>query len=171
MLVPQDLYLGLAERSVIAGFDHGAAQDLAELDKDHPGLGDAVRAELVKAMMGFYKSRTGQKLILGKFSGMDLSNMLQKFDANPDAAITASDISSINKSAFAKIAPQLDEADKVALLGFMQLAAFRKLAGFNATLTALETQIASEPDPVLDQKIERAVQSALARFGIGEEPS
>jgi hypothetical protein len=201
LLAPEDLYLQLLERSVVAGFDGGATDELADLDKEHPGLLDAIKSELVKVMRdhskrqmaamharyaraiadhfgtadiiqltGFYQSRTGQKLIVGKFAGMDVSGMVTRFADDPDAAVTEGDIRQLNRSAVSKIIPHLDANDRAELLRFMQLPAFRKLAAFTPTMTALETQIASEPDPELDQKLDTAISSVMARF-IGSETS
>ena len=197
LLTPEDLYLQLLERSVVAGFDSAVADDLAELDKEHPGLLDAVRAELVNVvrehsklemaamharyaraiavhfgpadvvqLTDFYESRTGQKVIVGKFSGMDLSRLTDKIAEDPDAALTEDDVRQLNRSAIKKIVPHLDADDRASLLRFMQLPAFSKMAQFLRTMTALETQIASEPDPELDQKIETAMASIMARFTV-----
>ena len=202
LLAPEDLYLQLMERSVVAGFDGAATDELAAMDKQHPGVLDEVKAELVKVMRdhsklrmeamharyaraiashfgtaevvqlaGFYESRTGQKVIVGKFSGMDLSGVMDKLSESPNAPVTERDIRQLNRSAAKKIVPHLDTDDRAALLHFMQLPAFSKLAQFRPTMIALETQIAAEPDPELDQKIETAIASVMARITVPGETS
>jgi hypothetical protein len=202
LLVPEELYLQFLERSILTGFDHGAKDGLAELEGEHPGLAEAIRAELVKVardyfrsempatsdryaraiaqhfepsdvaqLVTFYETRTGQKIIVGKFAGADLSGLLKKVDVDPDAAVTQGDIRSINKSAVSKLIPHLDANDRAALLAFMSTKAFTKLTQFTGTMVALEAQIAGEPDPELDRRIEAAVATVMARFIPSSETS
>ena len=202
VLIPEDQYLPFLEQAAITGFDQGVDDNVDQLESEHPGFLDAMRAELRKVirehgkadmpalhsryaraigahfnsvevaeLAGFYGSRTGQKLIVGKFAGMDMSSMLAKIGEDPDATVTSDDIQTLNRSAVTKLLPHLDAEDQAALIRFGQMPSFRKLSAFTSVMAALEAHIATEPDPELDRDLDAAVGSVMARFGLNKETS
>ena len=191
LMMPEDLCLKMIEHVTLTGFNAGVEEggelderlldtlrkELPSLAREHErvalpttydryarAVGDHFSPGELKQLATFYRTRTGQKVIVGKFAGIDLDEMLRKWNSDPDAKVTTSDIEGINRRAVVKMMEHFDAADQDALLAFMQQPVFKRLLAFNQTLVALEAQIAAEPDPDLDAKIEAIVDSALARF-------
>ena len=201
LIMPEDLYLSFMERAVIAGIEQNKeefaeldqehpglvdalAAKLGKVGRDHAreqlgvtydryarAFASHFTAADIGQLSDFYRSRIGQKIIVGKFAGLDLSPLLDKFAQDPDAAITEGDISDLNKDAVGKLFQHLDRSDFAALFTFMRTPAFKSLNAFTPTMLALEAQIASEPDPELDAKLERAVAEVMGRFSVGSETS
>ena len=198
LIIPEDLYLGTIERAVIAGFEHSGSgsgdldpklvealrSELVRIMREHEksqisatfdryarAIGSHFSTAEVSKLSEFYTSRLGQKIIVGKFAGVDVSSLMDKWADDPNADVTASDIERINRSALGKVAQHLDESDVQAMRDFMRTPTFASLAAFAPTMNALEAQIASEPDAALDAKTEAAVNEILARFGLGKDIS
>jgi hypothetical protein len=191
LLMPEDLYLDAMERAVAtalvhaeAGFEHvdpallkALTSELGKVTRLHQqanmpatydrygrALASHFTVDDVTKLAGFYGSRPGQKLIVGKLAGLDISIMLHKWIEDPDADLTDADLKSLNRNAVSKVFEHLDKSDISALLAFARTPVFARLTAFVPTMTALETQIASEPDPELDAKMEAAVNAVMARF-------
>ena len=201
LIMPDDLYLDLVERSVLAGFDQNSAE-FADLYAENPGLVGALRTELAKVTRGyfekhlpsdhdryaraigssfttdeieelvrFYGSTVGQKMIVAKYTGMDLSPVIEKLGADPNATLNESDIRALNRSVVAKALPHFDQSDLDALLAFGRKPVFARLMAFVPVMTALEVQISAELDPEFDAAIERAASEVMARFSVGQTTS
>jgi hypothetical protein len=191
LMMPEDLYLEMIERITLTGFNAGVGDggtideralealrdELPKLAREYEraalprtydryarALGDHFSPEEVKQLESFYRTRTGQKVIVGKFAGIDLGGVLSKWTADPGAAVTSSDIEGLNRGAVSKMIRHFDEADERALLTFTQQPVFKRLLVYNTTLIALETQIAGEPDPEFDAKVQAVVEAAIRRF-------
>ena len=196
LLMPEQLYLDAIERGVWAAVDQAGLDDAepamvaamrTELGKvtrlhqqaDMPATYDRYARAFashftvaeVTQLTAFYGSRPGQKLVVGKLAGLDISNLLQKFAEDPDADITATDIQSLNRNAVSKVFEHLDKSDISALLAFARTPVYARLKAFSPTMNALEMQIASEPDPELDAKMEAVTKDIMARFPAAAETS
>ena len=198
LLLPEDLYLDAMERAVAAAIGHPEAgleavspallealsSELGKVTRLHEqasmsatydrygrALASHFTAEEVTKLAAFYGSRPGQKLIVGKLAGIDVSALLHKWIEDPDAVVTAADLQSLNRNAVSKVFKHLDESDIAALLAFARTPLFARLTAFAPTMTALEAQMASEPDPELDAKMKAAVNAVMARFPSATETS
>ena len=197
-MMPEDLYLDAIERAVAtalghaeAGFEHvdpallaALTSELGKVSRLHQqanmsatydrygrALASHFTVDEVTKLAGFYGSRPGQKIIVGKLAGLDISILLRKWIEDPDADLSAADLQSLNRNAVSKVFGHLDKSDIAALLAFARTPVFARLTAFVATMSALEAQIASEPDPELDAKMEAAVNAVMARFPAGRETS
>ena len=201
LIIPEDLYLAFTERVVASGIrqygeqfteleqEHpgvvdalaiefgriGRAHAKELLPQTYDRYARALAAHFTPAsvveLSDFYRSRSGQKLIVGKFAGYDFGPMLEKWSEDPDAGITESEIAELNRDAVGKVFEHLDRSDIDALLAFARKPAFASLRAFAPTMVALEAQIASEPDAALEAKMEKAMIEVMGRFKIGSETS
>jgi hypothetical protein len=194
--MPESLYLDAIERAVWAAVDQASLEDVnpalaaamrielakvtrvheqanmpATFDRYARALGSHFTAAEVTQLTSFYGSRAGQKLIVGKLAGMDISSLLLKFAEDPDADISATDVQNMNRSAVLKVFEHLDKSDISALAACARTPVFARLKAFGPTMNALEMQIASEPDPELDAKMEAATKDIIARFPPADETS
>jgi hypothetical protein len=194
LLMPEKLYLDAIERGVWAAVDQAGLEDPALAAAMRTELGKVTRADEqadmpatydryarafashftpaeVTQLASFYGSRAGQKIIVGKLAGLDISTLLQKWSENPDAEIGAADIASLNRNAVSKVFGHLDKSDIAALLAFARTPVYAKLKAFGPTMNALEVQIATEPDPDFDAKMEAVTKDIMARFPAAEQTS
>ncbi len=70
-----------------------------------------------------------------------------------------------------KVFGHLDKSDIAALMAFARTPVYARLKAFGPTMNALEVQIATEPDPDFDAKMEAATKDIMARFPASQKTS
>jgi hypothetical protein len=124
----------------------------------------AETAELLR----FYRSPTGTKVIQAKFDNINVSNLSDRFAADPNAKLSAGDIKTLNDSALPGALKGMAAEDIKALIGFGLQPIGRKLKGVAPQMAQIEAEIANAPDPELDAAIEAATRQIYQRFGLDE---
>ena len=193
LMVPEDLYLDLVERAIAAPFDqmtevaeleasypgitaalkadlgkaarrHFKAEMPATIDRYARALGSSFTAQEVTELSKFYASKIGQKMIVAKYTGLDLSHLTQRFVEDPNATVSEEDVKALNRAVVRKALPHLDAADLDALRAFGKSPLYPRMAAFVPVMTALEVQISGEPTPAFDAEIEQITKDIMERF-------
>jgi hypothetical protein len=131
-------------------------------------LTDRFSADETAELINFYRSPTGAKVIAAKFANIDIAKLVAQYNENPEAAVSADDITKANADAVPSIWKGLSAEDIGALLTFSLRPVARKLQVVAPAMAAIEADIANEPDPKLDAEIEAATQRVYKQFGLDE---
>ena len=116
-------------------------------------------AELTK----FYASPAGQRLVAAKFANLNIG-ALAADDPNPDAPITQDQIRDLNRSASQAVVSGMSGDDLAALMEFSKQPVFQKLTAKRGAIEQIEAEIANEPDPELDKKLEVAISLTVEQY-------
>lgn len=148
---------------------------LADLKADMPAIhrryarfyASSFTPEELAELTAFYRSPTGAKIIEAKFASIDTSDMVNRLSDNPDAKMTAGDVTAINEGAATGVWKGLAADDIVKLMAFGMRPVAQKLKNVAPQIAQIEAEIANEPDPELDAAIDDAMAKVFERYGVG----
>ena len=117
-----------------------------------------------QAVLAFFRSATGQKLLRGMYGAMDTSPMLAEMVKSDSATIDAGQMQSAVDAAKAKAVAQLgpeDEASLLTLVGTMDLGKFRALGAETQRITL---EWVNKEDPEGEEKLGELMRDAVERY-------
>jgi hypothetical protein len=117
-----------------------------------------------QAVLAFFRSATGQKLLRGMYGAMDTGPMLAEMVKTDSATIDAKQMQSAVDAAKAKAVGQLgpeDEASLLTLVGAMDLGKFRALGAETQKITL---DWVNKEDPEGEEKLGKLMQDAMAKY-------
>jgi hypothetical protein len=118
----------------------------------------------IDALIDFYGSLTGSKLIEGMYAGADINALLQSIGEDGTDPVTAEEVGKFSRSTVERIMPAFTAADRQALLDFAETPVFKKLSRNLADFQRLMADVANEPSPALDAEIERVVKRTIEDY-------
>jgi hypothetical protein len=117
-----------------------------------------------QAVLAFFRSATGQKLLRGMYGAMDTGPMLAEMVKSDSATIDAKQMQSAVDAAKAKAVGQLgpeDEASLLTLVASMDLGKFRALGAETQKITL---DWVNKEDPEGEEKLGKLMQDAMAKY-------
>ena len=117
-----------------------------------------------QAVLAFFRSATGQKLLRGMYGAMDTGPMLAEMVKTDSATIDAKQMQSAVDAAKAKAVGQLgpeDEASLLTLVASMDLGKFRALGAETQKITL---DWVNKEDPEGEEKLGKLMQDAMAKY-------
>jgi hypothetical protein len=117
-----------------------------------------------QAVLTFFRSATGQKLLRGMYGAMDTGPMLAEMVKTDSATIDAKQMQSAVDAAKAKAVGQLgpeDEASLLTLVASMDLGKFRALGAETQKITL---DWVNKEDPEGEEKLRKLMQDAMAKY-------
>lgn len=117
-----------------------------------------------QAVLTFFRSATGQKLLRGMYGAMDTGPMLAEMVKTDSATIDAKQMQSAVDAAKAKAVGQLgpeDEASLLTLVASMDLGKFRALGSETQRITL---DWVNKEDPEGEEKLGKLMQDAMAKY-------
>jgi hypothetical protein len=149
---------------------------LADLRSDIPAMHrryarffeEQFTQEELTALIAFYRTSTGTKIIQAKFANIDVSRLTDRFVEDSDAKLSAADVNALNRGAMPGVFKEMSAADIRALMAFGLSPVGKKLRSVTPQMAQLEAEIANEPDPKLDAAIEAASRKVYQRFGLDD---
>ena len=117
------------------------------------------------ALLGFYRSPTGKKLIAGMYAGADLASLVEAAGADGEGAFTPENVRGFTHSTTKRILPAFNDDDKKMFVEFMGQPAFAKLNKILPEFRQLMAEVANEPSsPEMDADLSRAVDRAVEEY-------
>jgi hypothetical protein len=117
-----------------------------------------------QAVLAFFRSATGQKLLRGMYGAMDTGPMLAEMVKTDSATIDAKQMQSAVDAAKAKAVGQLgpeDEASLLTLVASMDLGKFRALGAETQKITL---DWVNKEDPEGEEKLGKLMQDAMEQY-------
>lgn len=117
-----------------------------------------------QAVLAFFRSATGQKLLRGMYGAMDTGPMLAEMVKTDSATIDAKQMQSAVDAAKAKAVGQLgpeDEASLLTLVASMDLGKFRALGAETQKITL---DWVNKEDPEGEEKLGKLMQDAMEKY-------
>jgi hypothetical protein len=117
-----------------------------------------------QAVLAFFRSPTGQKLLRGMYAAMDSGPMLEDMIKSDSATIDAKQMQTAVEAAKAKAVGQLgpeDETSLMALVGSIDLEKFRALGAETQKITL---EWVNKADPEGEEKLSRIMQDAMEKY-------
>jgi hypothetical protein len=123
----------------------------------------------IDELLGFYRSRAGAKLVAGMYAGADMDSLVGSLGSDGKGVVTAEDMRSFNHSTTKRILPVFTDADRKAILDFMDQAAFAKLTKVLPDFQKLLADVANEPpSAAMEADIESTVERAMEEYFAGK---
>jgi hypothetical protein len=114
-----------------------------------------------QAVLAFYRSPTGQKLILGMTGGFDPKPMFQDIVANPANAITAEQMAAVTDAARKKALAQLGPEDQPRLAMVVQAVGLEKFRALGANTRKLTLEWARKENSDGDAGLQAIIEAAM----------
>jgi hypothetical protein len=120
-------------------------------------------AEL-QALLAFYTSPTGTRIIDKMGRGSDFSQMLGNVIASDDKRVTVKDMQAGIQTGIAEVVRSSSDEDIAAIKALNATSAGAKLPAVNQQVQAEAAAWGNEADPEMDTKIEEAVKAVVAKY-------
>jgi hypothetical protein len=111
----------------------------------------------------FYGSPTGRKMIESMYSHVDGAGLIRKVADDPDAQITAKDLSAAQAPAIRKALEGIGPEDEPALLALQKTVSLEKLKAVGQEVQQVTLAWANKPDPASEARVTAAVEAAVQR--------
>ena len=121
----------------------------------------------IKEITAYLRVPAGQRLVAAKFGNIDLDSMVDEMILDPQAEVSADQMRRTNRIATARTVRQTSKEDQQVMLKMLSMPTLKKMGEVGTELSRFEADIANEPDPVLDKKVEQAMERVFKRFKIG----
>ena len=149
------------------------------VEADYPGFWAALEqmymARLTEpeaqALLTFYRSPTGQKLIRGMIENFDAMPMVKDVVASPSEAVTAESMNRATDAARSKAVATIgreDTGELLILMGHIDMAKFRAIGAETQQITL---DWVNKPNPEGDKRLQRLMEDAIQRYKAAHPPA
>ena len=145
-----------------------SAEDSPKLAKRLAAIYDSnLTASEQDALLVFYSSPTGQKMIHDLYAGVDGTPVVVAAMRNPDAPVSAEAFAALNESGKRSAVRALDASDQPALAALGRSLDLDKLGAIGEQVQRTTMEWVNEPDPEGDARMEKIVEAAVKRHIAG----
>jgi hypothetical protein len=123
-----------------------------------------------QALIAFYRSATGQKLLRTMYGNFDATKLLPGMVASDFQSVNADEVQAATDSARAKAVQQLgpeDEASLMTVIKFIDLEKFRALGAETQKLTL---EWVNKPNPEAEERLAERMAEAMERYMADHPP-
>jgi hypothetical protein len=136
------------------------------LDEIYPKVGQVIQARLtgdeIAQLQTFYRTGAGRTIVRGMAATADAGAIYKQAVEQPDAPVTEQQVASHIRSAAAKASENFSDADKSALLEFMKMPVFPKLAGMQPSIRQIVADAHNRKDPELEAVMDETLAEAAS---------
>jgi uncharacterized protein DUF2059 len=149
------------------------------VEADYPGFWAALEQMYVarltepeaQALLTFYRSATGRKLIRGMIENFDAMPMVKDVVAAPDSAVTAETLNQATRAAQSRAVAQIGREDVGELMILIHYVPMEKFRAIGAETQQITLDWVNKPDPEGDKRLQRLMEDAIQRYKTAHPPA
>lgn len=149
-------------------------QAVADLPSFWTALEELYAARLTereaRALMAFFQSATGQKLLRSMYSSFDATPLFAEMVKSDSATIGAEQMEAATDAAKAKAVKELGTEDEAALLTLVASIDLKKFKAFGAETQQVSLDWVNKEDPEGEQRLEKMMVEAMERYIAAHPP-